>query len=161
MQEIACESESECPDGWTCEATAYETVTCKVPEGDGDADCAQEPAVIARACLPPFNDVVGGGDMWETWGGATSQSLGGEAGEDAKAQSPEEAAQYADDGAEDADVTDLSASGPAPGADEAEGEGGGGDSGCSVAAIGAGATGSALPWLAVLALLALRRRRRG
>ncbi len=160
MHEISCETEAECPEGWTCEPTAYGTATCAAPaEGETDPLCNQEPTVLAKACMPPFSDLGGYGGMWETWGGGTTL-LGADTGRSEAASDGvlggEEQNAYDDvPGEAPAGVT-------ATGEESAESSGGGDQGGCSVGEAGAGNGGSALGLIAgLLGLTVLRRRRRG
>ena len=161
-QEVECASETDCPEGWTCEADPWQAVSCSVPEGGGDGECIPDPVEVSSICLPPFNDLGGVGRGWAAES-APAVALTDEApDEDKNLSGP------STDGAQGSDDTgtgliDLASAGEAAtGEDEPAGKGEHG--GCRVANLGAG-TGTAdgaLAWMAgLLGLLALRRRRRG
>lgn len=155
MQEIACASDSDCPQGWACEADPWQAVSCSVPEG-GSGECVPDPVEVSMVCLPPFSDLGGYGRGWgaEASTGGVALLDGGSTKEETLGDSPAE-------GGGGTGSTELTSSdGTEADGDAAESKGD--DGGCRVANVGSNAAGGTLAWLAgLLGLLALRRRRRG
>ncbi len=133
--DIACEADADCPDGWTCEASSAGSLPCADP-GDGSDPVCPDPVPPTYACAPPY---------WGAIGGAARSS--DESGSYLTATPVAEAGQ---DGESDPDEASPE--------DPAAGSGSGDGGGCQI--TGTAPAASSAWWALALAGLALRRWRR-
>lgn len=134
---VDCETDANCPEGWSCEELTAPTQDCAV-DSDGNVDCGT-PVASTPQCVPP--------GYLDAPAAPGSTTVGGEAGGGAAepAIGPEDDANTVGDAIDDSDAEPNP---PAPADDESKP--------FSCAASGARPV---VLWGILLGLLALRRRR--
>jgi hypothetical protein len=139
-QEIPCDTDADCPDSWSCQAT-WAGGGCTRPTDGSEPECYTETG--PTLCQPPYSSYGYGGPVYAQDGSATGGRAESGSAEDDSAPPPS------------ADADELEDTGKS-GIDSPSSSGGGG---CSVATPSRGTGAGMLAWLGALVVLGRRLRR--